>query len=106
MMAGDLRHRVTLQFQSIARGSYGEETVTWTDLATIWAGIWPISAKEYFDADQRQSEVTHRIRIRYRSDVKPTRRFVKGNRTFEIETVINKDERNRQVDCMCIERVT
>jgi len=109
MRAGDLRHRVTLQHRTIVTDAYGEEIVTWASLATIWAAIWPVSGQEYFSqqADRRIGQVSHRVRIRYRKDVKfrPDRRFLFGNRVFEIRHVVDENERHRQLDCYCLERV-
>jgi len=104
--AGELRHRVTIQQKSVTRNTLGEEVVTWQDVATVWADVQPLSGKEYFDAQQVNAEVTVRIRIRYRTGVKPEMRVVFGSRVFDIQAVINVDGRNQELQLMCKEAVT
>ena len=104
--AGDLRHRVTLQSPVASQDGYGAETVTWTDVATVWAAVWPVRGREYFEARQTAAEVTHKVRIRYSTDVSgvtPKWRVVFGSRRFDIEAVINPDERSKYLDLMCVE---
>lgn len=102
---GDRRHRVTLQAATKARNASGEEIKTYTDIATVWAAIFPVSAKEYMSAGQLQAAVTHRVNIRFRADVKPDWRIKFGNRYFEIKAITNREERNISLDLICAEGV-
>ena len=101
MNPGDLRHRITLQNPP----AYGEAEDNYTDAATVWANINPISGKELFAAEQFSSEITHRVRIRYRNDVTPFMRVKYGTRTFEVMYVINEYERDRIIQLMCKEMI-
>ena len=91
-----LNKRVELQYIAVARNSYGGEDRTWTTEATIWADIQPALTfrREFFSNIQERAEVTHTITLRYRTGVRPTKRFKYGNRTFDIESVVDVDERN------------
>lgn len=109
MRAGRLRHRVAIQRRTGAESGFGEPTDTWTDLATVSAGVEPISGREYFAAQQVQSEVTHRVTIRYLAGVTPKDRIVWTDpatgvaRYFDIRSVLDKDERHRELALMCVE---
>lgn len=105
MRAGELRHRVTIQQKTFSRDSYGGETITWTDVATVWAAVEPISGREYFTAQQTQAEVTTRIRIRHRAGITPVMRVLWGTRLYDIISVIEVKERNREIHLMCQEVV-
>ncbi|MDA8212164.1 MAG: phage head closure protein [Clostridia bacterium] len=105
MNAGELRHRVKIQQKSVTRDSFGAESVTWSDVATVWAVVEPLRGREFFGAQQVNAEVTTRIRIRYRSGVVPTMRALYGSRVYDIQSVINLDERNRELQLMCKEVV-
>jgi SPP1 family predicted phage head-tail adaptor len=72
----------------------------------VWAGIKPLKGLEYWNQRQSQSEVTHEIEVRYRSDVTAQERIVYGLRTFDIDAVINVDERKKRLLLMCVERTT
>jgi len=71
MRAGELRERVTIQAPNMSQNSYGEETVNWSDVATVWARVEFLGGQENYRraVDQAVSTATYRIIMRYRSDV-------------------------------------
>jgi len=69
------------------------------------ASIEPISGREYFSAQTTQADVTHRINLRYVAGVKPKMRVKYGSRIFDILSVSNVDERNRELQLMCRESI-
>jgi len=70
MQAGRLRHRVKIQYPAETQDpETGAINVVWTDLATVWAAIEPLSARDFVAAEAEQSKVTARIVIRYRADI-------------------------------------
>lgn len=104
MNPGKLRHRITIQEYIKTRNEYNEIIEDWRDFAKVWASVEPISGKEYWAKHQVQAEITHRIRIRYREGIKPTMRVLfNKNRVFEIESVINWQEKNIDLQLMCKE---
>lgn len=105
MKIGDLRHRITLQKLEMVQNAYGEMTETWTDVSTVWASVNPISAREFFQAETVNSEITHKILIRYRENVKPSMRVKFKDRIFFIQSVINFNEKNEALQLMCKELV-
>jgi SPP1 family predicted phage head-tail adaptor len=101
---GKLRHRITIQQESETSDSMGGNTIMWNDVATVWASINPLSGKEYYDAEQVQSEVSHKIRIRYRSGITSDMRIDFKGRIFKIVSPpINWEERDREMMLMCRE---
>lgn len=66
----------------------------------------PISGREFWAGHQVQAEVTHRIRMRYLPGVRPTMKVFFGEREFEIESIINWQERNIDLQLMCKEKVS
>lgn len=68
--AGKLRHRVTIQYPLETQDQEtGAIDVVWTDFATVWADIAPMSAREFIAAQSEDSKVSTRITIRYRADI-------------------------------------
>lgn len=67
MRAGSLRHRVQVQRALAPRrttsGAFETDYEPWF---TAWAAIEPLTPREFWAAQQIQSEITTRIRIRYR----------------------------------------
>ena len=105
MRSGELRHRIEIKQPTETRDSYGSVKTTWSTLATVWGAIWPVRAKEFVSMGQTQSEVTHKIGIRYRNDVTTKMRIEFNSRYFSINQVINPDERNIMLELVCTEEV-
>ncbi len=82
---------------------------TWGTAATIWGAVESLSGilpgREFYDSALINSEVSSRIVIRYTSDIKPNYRIVFGSRTFQIKSVIDIDERNKEMNVMVTEEV-
>ena len=103
VMAGKLRHRITLQTPVEARNGYNEAITTWSTVATVWASVEPISGREFFAAEHVQSEVTHRVRMRWQSGITPDMRVLFDSRVLKVEAVINYGERRTDLQLMCQE---
>lgn len=98
MRAGDLRHRITIQEETATPDGMGGETLAWGDQCTLWAAIWPLSAKESLGSMKLELKVTHRVRIRYRPGITSKNRIKMGVRFFDIVSLINYEERNVTLD--------
>lgn len=106
---GELRHRITIQKCNSNQNNYGEidinATITWSDVVTVRAGIYPISGKEFFAAETVNSEITHKVKIRYIEGISPNMRIKFNNRIFSIESVINFQERGIELQLLCKELI-
>ena len=103
MRNGRLRHRIAIERVTETRDTDGSVIETWSTYATVQASIDPISGREYFAAQSVQTDVTHRIVIRYLSGIVPKMRVKYGSRIFDILSVINVSERNGELQLMCRE---
>lgn len=90
MRAGKLKHRIVLQ--RLSSDGYdpetGDEVTQWVDVATVWASVEPLSAREFIQAQSEQSQITARITIRYRSDITPDMRIVYKNELYDIRGLL------------------
>lgn len=85
MRIGKLRHRVTIQRPGQTQDpETGELLPGWTEVATVWASVEPLSAKEFIAAQAGQSEVSARILMRARSDIEPTMRIKHRGNIYNI----------------------
>lgn len=96
---GAFRHELSLQSAQSTGDGAGGFSESWTEIATVFARIEPVSANSFFRAAQRLEEAAHDITIRFRADVTSGMRFEKLGRTFEILTVIDPDETGRYLIC-------
>ena len=100
----DLRHRLTLEQLQREDDDGGGFTESWVEVATLFADLRPVGGSENVEADRLAGRVTHEVSLRYRAGVQPAMRFRQGGRLFHIVSVINVEERNRWLTCLCEER--
>lgn len=105
MQIGKLRHRLVIQRENASQDSYGEDVPSWTTFATVWGSVEPLTGREYLEGKALTAEVTYRIRIRSLSGVTPEMRVSYDSRYFQIVSVMDVDERNREMILMCREFV-
>jgi len=93
IQAGRLRERVTFQAPTKSRSASGEASLTWSTIATVWASVDGLSARDIMQAQQANVLATHKIIVRYRDDVDHTSRIVWRGRTMEASSVIDRHNR-------------
>lgn len=103
MRIGKLRQRIAIQMSTSSPDVAGGFTNVWINFAILWASIEPVSGKELYEAQQVQNEVSHKIRIRYFSGLTTSMRISFESRIFEIKSIINWEERDRELLLMCSE---
>ena len=87
--AGKLRHKVTIQYAAITQDpNTGAMIENWTELASVWASVEPLSAREFISAGAEQSEVKGKIIMRRRDDVNATMRILYRGLTYQILGVL------------------
>ena len=108
MLAGKLRHRIVIERATLTQNDYGEEVQTFATLATVWARVEPILGKERFAAFQTQSDVDHRILVRYQSALSTLAandRITWGSNTYDIRSVVNTDERDIELQIFATKHI-
>jgi len=104
MRAGELRRRVTIQQRTTTLDTYGGQSTAWTDFAkNVPCSISPLNGRELMAAQAVNSEVSHTISMRYLAGLTAAMRILYGTRVFNIQGVINVDERNREMTVLASE---
>lgn len=101
---GRLRHRLTIQQSVRAVDEGGGATLTWSDLADVWAEVTAQSGREIVSGDALTARRFYRVLMRYRADVDPTMRLIWNERVFEILSVRDEDGTQHWLTCDCEER--
>ena len=104
MRAGKLRHSITVEQVSEVRDARGETTKTWSTFLTSRAGIYPLRGKEFFAAHQDNAEINTKIVLRYQPGITAEMRVLANGNYYDIQAVINVEERNRELNLMCMDR--
>ena len=103
MQAGKLNKRITIKQQSTIQNSYGEPENSWITFATVFASINPILGREYFASDVVNAEISAKINIRYLPGLHPKMKIVFGDKEYNIKSIINVSEKNKELILMCKE---
>ena len=112
---GQLKQRVSTQQQTLLADGQGGNTATWGTLIETWAKITPLSAQQRIYAGQAGTEISHKVMMRYRSDLvahyagsvaEVTRRYrlLYGARILVIAGVRILDEGMRFIELACNEK--
>lgn len=105
MRAGPLRSRITIERPTETQAGDGSIITGWEAFATAWASVEPLVGREYFAQEREQATVSHKIRMRHLPGITHKMRVAWGSKLFEIESVLNVGERNREIVLMCSESV-
>jgi len=65
---GSLDRQVTVQLRSEVLDQFGQRTLTWNTVATVWANIRTVSGREQEQGLAVESELSHTVAVRYRAD--------------------------------------
>jgi len=103
--AGMLNERIVFQVRTETPDSYGDVTTTFADSINAWAYIRPVSDHTAFMAATFRAEITHKIIVRYRSDITAAMRIKFGSRYFIINGLRNLEEQKRWLEISALESV-
>ena len=101
MNIGAMRKRLSFQSKSGDKNSFGEQT-TWQEYYACWGSVDILKAQLQYSTQQFVEKTTYTISIRYPKGVviSPEHRIICDGDVFEIEAVINKERRNRELQIL------
>lgn len=105
LSAGKLRHSVNFETPTSTPDGYGGSSVAWDTVTpvTVRAFIKPMSGNERWQSQRLETNITHRIFIRYRSDLTSEMRINYGGRLMQVKALINIEERNKWFEIHAVE---
>lgn len=101
MQAGRLNQRVLIERYTEGQDEIGQPVMEWVPLTTVWAAVEPLNGREFITADAGQSEITTRIRLRYRAELQPTDRINHESTLYDIQSIINPRSGDAELVLMC-----
>lgn len=93
--AGRMRHRFEVREKVETPDGAGGFFEEWQRRFDVWAEIEPMGAASAYQARAQSSEISHRLRIRKRADVRAGMRMLRQRRVFDLLTVFDPDETGR-----------
>ncbi|MCZ2406971.1 MAG: phage head closure protein [Burkholderiales bacterium] len=101
MRAGQLDQRVTVERLQGGVDELGQPIESWAPLFTCWAAVEPLTGREFIAAQAAQSEVTARIRMRYRPWMTAQDRVIHNGTIYGIESLVDVRSGHRELVLMC-----
>ena len=107
MALGKMQHSLTIQAQSRSNDDGGGVRRTYSTLATVWGSIEPTGGNLSTFGDQIEGRVTHKIKIRYRSNITTKHRlnYSAQSKIFKILRILNVGSRDKFLEMLCEEGV-
>lgn len=107
--AGELRHRITIVDPNVKQDTFGDTQASDASIfaENVPAKIETLTGRELWSAQQKVSQVTHRITIRWMRGVLAkmnVKWFDERDRFFQIQAVENPDGRHKRIELLCVER--
>lgn len=100
---GTLNDRVQLKVKATTGEAEGGRSIVFVPLATVWARVRSVSARQGLDGDGRGVTVSHAVVMRYRNDVGPGDRIVYRGRTLDVVSAADLNGRRAYLSCTCSE---
>jgi SPP1 family predicted phage head-tail adaptor len=102
--AGQLTARLSLEASVETPDGQGGTTKTFVEMASVWALIEPVGDAVEEEASSVIFKRSHRIWLRFRTDVAAGMRLRKGSRIFWIGGTQDPDDSRRYLICHCQEK--
>lgn len=103
--AGQMRENIFIEHVTETRTESGGVTEAWTTFKKVRAQVLPVSGREYFSTQAVQNENTTKFNIRYLAGLNTKMRIKYDSRVFDIQSIINYQERNHAMTIMGTEYV-
>ena len=101
MKAGQLDQRISVERFTRTEDELGQPIESWAPLFTCWAAVEPLVGREYLAAQAAVSEVTARIRMRFRPWMTAQDRVIHNGTTYNIVSLIDVRSDHRELVLMC-----
>jgi SPP1 family predicted phage head-tail adaptor len=101
LTAGSLREPITVQRQTAQSDGMGGQAIQWDELFTTRAQVKPLSGREALQAMQLQASITHRIYIRFRTDLTTADRILLRGQPLQIRSILNMEMRSQWLELSC-----
>lgn len=108
MFIGSLRKRIAVLQRSDTQSLSGAMIPSWPTYVTLWGEITSPTGRELMAAQQVQANISHTVTLRWPGasyTITPSMRLSYKGRFFDINAILNEDERNRTLTLLCTERV-
>ncbi|MBL5919830.1 phage head closure protein [Lelliottia amnigena] len=89
MNLGKLKHRIRIERRNgVQNTETGAMVYSWQKVADVYAEVTPVSVKEFITSQAANVELSARIKIRYREDIKAQDRIIFRGKNYAVEGIL------------------
>ena len=103
MKAGMLRDRLKVYERQTGRDETGAPIDEWVLCAELWGSAQIITGRERWANEHTVNDYTAAVSIRARDDLRTDMRVVVGNRTLQIQAIIDPTNRRKELRLLCVD---
>jgi|SRR5215469_12250413 len=104
VFSGRLRHKIDIVQPTDHQDSTGGFDISQNTIyANVWASVEALNGTDKFAAHEFLSQVSHQVVIQYLPCINSGMQVWFQGRQFQIEAVLNPDERPKSLILLCIE---
>jgi SPP1 family predicted phage head-tail adaptor len=92
---GAMRERVTIQMQTQTVNDAGEIATLWSDVASCWARVKPVSATQVALAGRDDAVREYDMTVRFRTDITTNSQIIWRGRRFDVQSVVDNTEQRQ-----------
>lgn len=101
---GKMNRRIDIvEAGQISDGAGGFED-SFIVIKTVWGDIRTVGGREYIQAKQAQAEITHKVTMRYTSEINHSNLLSFNGNKYDIQYIINIDEENKFLELHVLRR--
>ena len=100
MKAGALDQRIVIERLVEGYDELGQPYNDWLPIVTTWAHVEPLTGREFIAAQAAVSEITARVRLRYRPGITTADRIVHDGTVYGITSVADVHSSRRELVLM------
>ena len=101
---GRMRERVTIEKPVRSENSMGESVLSWTPVRRTWASVEGMSSKEVLTNSRQEFDISHKVKMRFQSDLTNNHRIDWKGRKLEIISLLEHGNAT-QHELICREQV-
>ncbi len=101
------RKSKSIQIETVTQvvNAFGGLAETWATFKKVFAEVSPTRGQEYFSSRQINTKNNVSFRFNYFSGITTKMRVSYDGKVYDIQSIININERNREIELMCEEQV-
>lgn len=99
--AGMLREKLFIQRETLTQDALGGDVKEFSSIGSTFGYVQPTGGGERFFGQQLEATITHKIVIRFRTNINPADRILLRGEPLQIRRILNLEMRDKFLELHC-----